>query len=130
MDFEEETGRDLFDEVFREPRDYLVEEFDLDTSTQRMDTTFIEANIKNLSRIDLVAKVLHTFLTDLPEDLLEDLPGGMAEFADREADNLFFSYEFDPDEDDVLLEASLGHASWLLERFEGEAPYCDFYSNR
>lgn len=45
MEYEEETGRDLRHEPIEEHRDYLIEEFDIDTSTQRMDSTFIEANI-------------------------------------------------------------------------------------
>jgi len=46
MEYEEETGRDLLYEVFEDHRDYLIDEFDVDGSTQRMDSTFIEANIK------------------------------------------------------------------------------------
>jgi hypothetical protein len=66
MEYEEKTGRDLLHEVFEDHRDYLIDEFDIDGNTQRMDSTFIEANIKQLSRVDLIAKVLHNFLTDLP----------------------------------------------------------------
>jgi hypothetical protein len=38
-----------------------------------MDSTFIEANIKQLSRVDLLAKVLHNFLCDLPEEIVQEL---------------------------------------------------------
>lgn len=91
-----------------------------------MDTTFIEAYIKQLCRIDLMAKVLHNFLIDLLEDLLEDLPGGMAEFAGR--DTLSMSYQLDQDEVDEVLKTFVEHAAWLLDQFEGEAPYCEFES--
>jgi len=39
-----------------------------------MDSTFIEANIKQLSRIDLIAKVVHNFLDDLPNEIVQELP--------------------------------------------------------
>lgn len=126
LEFEEETGRDLMQEVFDEHRDYLVEEFDIDTSTQRMDTTFIEANIKQLCRIDLVAKVLHTFLTDLPDELLEEVPEEMGEFAGRE--NLSLSYQLDPGDVKPRLETLVEHAAWLIDRFDGQAPYCEWQS--
>ena len=57
LGYEEETGCNLLDEVIAEYRDYFIEEFDLIAETQRRDSTFIEANIKQLSRIDLIAKV-------------------------------------------------------------------------
>jgi hypothetical protein len=59
MEYEEETGQDLLHEVFEDHRTYFQREFEIDASTQRMDSTFIEANIKQLSRVDLLAKVLH-----------------------------------------------------------------------
>jgi hypothetical protein len=72
MEHEEETGQDLLHEVFEDHRSYFQEEFEIDASTQRMDSTFIEANIKQLSRVDLLAKVLHNFLCDLlDEDVTE-----------------------------------------------------------
>jgi len=67
MEHEEETGQDLLHEVFQDHRSYLQDEFEIDESTQRMDSTFIEANIKHLSRIDLIAKVIHNFLDELAD---------------------------------------------------------------
>src|SRR5699024_9803729 len=90
MKVEEETGRDLLHEVFNDHRSYVKEEFDIDASTQRMDSTFIEANIKQLSRIDLIAKVVYSFLDDLPDEIVQELPAGMDKFAETE--NLELSY--------------------------------------
>jgi len=42
-----------------------MDEFDIDGSTRRMDSTYIDANITQLSRVDLITKVLHNFLTHL-----------------------------------------------------------------
>ena len=102
LEFEEKTGRDLMHEVFVEHRDYLHEEFDIDASTQRMDSTFIDGNIKQLSRVDLIAKVVHNFLADLPESLVEELPDEMVKFADQE--NLELSYTLPPGEVNATLE--------------------------
>jgi len=74
LEHEEETGQDLLHEVFQDHRSYLQDEFEIDASTQRMDSTFIEANIKQLSRIDLIAKVVHNFLDDLPNEIVQELP--------------------------------------------------------
>ena len=126
LEFEEETGRDLLHEVFIENRDYLQDEFDIDASTQRMDSTFIDGNIKQLSRIDLIAKVVHNFLTDLSDDNVNELPAGMATFADQE--NLELSYTLPPGEVKTTLGTLAEHAAWLVDRFEDEAAYSDLAS--
>ena len=126
LEYEEETGRDLLHEVFVEHRDYLQKEFDIDASTQRMDSTFIDGNIKQLSRIDLIAKVLHNFLSDLPEGRVKTLPDGIPTFADQE--NLELSYTLPPGEVEPTLETLAEHAAWLVDRFEDEEPYCELES--
>lgn len=126
LEYEEETGQDLLREVFEDHRNYLKQEFDIDGSTQRMDSTFIEANIKNLSRIDLIAKVVHNFLDDLPEEIVQDLPAGMEKFADTE--NLDLSYQLEPDDIQSTMETLVEHAAWLFERFENDENYADLES--
>jgi len=126
MKYEEETGQDLLHEVFEDHRTYFQREFEIDASTQRMDSTFIEANIKQLSRVDLLAKVLHNFLCDLPEEIVQELPAGMDEFADTE--NLELSYHLEPDEIPATMETLAEHIVWLVERFRGEAEYAELES--
>jgi hypothetical protein len=126
MEYEEETGQDLLHEVFEDHRTYFQREFEIDASTQRMDSTFIEANIKQLSRVDLLAKVLHNFLCDLPEEIVQELPAGMDEFADTE--NLELSYHLEPDEIPAEMETLAEHIAWLVERFRGEAEYAELES--
>jgi len=77
-----------------------------------MDSTFIEANIKQLSRIDLIAKVVHNFLDDLPNEIVQELPG-LHEFADTE--NLELSYEPEPRVVDSTMETLIEHAAWLID---------------
>ena len=126
MEFEEETGRDLLHEVFEDHRAYLMDEFDIDGSTQRMDSTYIEANIKQLSRVDLIAKVLHNFLTDLPAEIGEELPAGMDRFADVE--NLSLSYQLEPDEVSSTIDTLIEHTAWLVDRFEDKPEYASLES--
>ena len=126
LEYEEETGRDLLHEVYIEHRDYLQDEFEIDASTQRMDSTFIDGNIKQLSRIDLIAKVVHNFLRNLPDAEVADLPAGMVTFAAGE--NLELSYTLPPGEVEATLETFAEHAAWLVDRFEDEAAYSDLES--
>ena len=116
LEYEEETGRDLLHEVFEEHRDYLQDEFDIDGSTQRMDSTLVEANIKELSRMDLIGKVVYNFLNDLPEERLEELPADMEEFAEREKSEL--SYELAPEDAAAAMETLAEWAGWLVDQFD------------
>jgi hypothetical protein len=126
MEHEEETGQDLLHEVFEDHRRYFQEEFEIDASTQRMDSTFIEANIKQLSRVDLLAKVLHNFLCDLPEEIVQELPAGIEDFADT--DNLELSYQLEPGEIPATMETLAEHTAWLVDRFEDEDEYAELES--
>lgn len=126
LEHEEETGEDLLHEVFEDHRDHFQEEFDIDGSTQRMDSTFIEANIKHLSRIDLIAKVLHNFVDDFPDEIVHKLPAGIDEFASTE--NLELSYELEPDEVDSTMETLIEHTAWLVERFKDDSKYAELES--
>jgi hypothetical protein len=126
LEYEEETGDNLLHEVFEDHRNYLKKEFEIDGSTQRMDSTFIEANIKHLSRIDLIAKVVHNFLDDLPEEIVRELPAEMEKFADTE--NLDMSYQLEPGDVQSTMETLAEHAAWLVERFEKDENYNDLKS--
>ena len=126
MKYEEKTGHDLLHEVFEDHRTYFQREFEIDASTQRMDSTFIEANIKQLSRVDLLAKVLHNFLCDLPEEIVQEFPAGIDDFADT--DNLELSYQLDPGEIPATMETLAEHTAWLVERFEADNKYAELES--
>ena len=121
LEYEEETGRDLLHEVFEAHRNCLKREFQIDATTQRMDSTLIEANIKELSRMDLIGKVVYNFLNDLSPDLLRELPAGMEEFAGRDKSEL--TYEVGPSEAQAIMETLAEHAGWLVDRFEHYEPY-------
>ena len=121
LEYEKETGRSLLHEVFTEHRDYLQEEFNIDASTQRMDSTLVQANIKELSRMDLIGKVVYNFLHDLPEDHLEDLPADMEAFGAREKSEL--SYGLAPEDAAAAKETLAEWAGWLVDHFESHEGY-------
>lgn len=123
LEYEEETGRDLLQEVFDDHREYLMAEFDIDATTQRMDSTFIEANIRQLTRLDLLGTVVHNFLGELPEERLQALPDGIQEFTDVE--NLELSYEIAPEEARAMMETLAEYAAWLADHFEDEDAYAE-----
>jgi len=60
-----DTGHNPVAEVFDELVENFIEVADLDIDVQRMDSTLIEANIKHLSRIQLMRKVLSDFIEKL-----------------------------------------------------------------
>ncbi|WP_159429964.1 transposase [Halarsenatibacter silvermanii] len=59
------TGNNLIKEVFEELTDALIEIADLETEIQKMDSTMVDANIKNLSSIELMRRTLDNFVSDL-----------------------------------------------------------------
>jgi len=87
---EDETGDDLLKKVFDDVRDTLMEIFEISGVLQRADTTFIEANIKRLTRLDLFVRVLHNFVRDLPKEERETLPEHIAAFHSDKKLNLTY----------------------------------------
>jgi len=68
LDYIKETGHDPLAEVFDELVANFLDVADLDSDIQRMDSTMVKANIKHLSRIQLMRKVLDNLIKELPED--------------------------------------------------------------
>ena len=62
-----ETGNNLMEELFEELTDELIDIADLETEIQKMDSTMVDANIKHLSRIELMRRTLKNFVSDLNE---------------------------------------------------------------
>jgi len=88
--YEQENHCSLIKEVLKDISLDLKEEFGLDLSIQRMDSSLIDANIKSLTRLNLFAKILHNFLNILPEDDVNLLPEALRIL--KAAENLDISY--------------------------------------
>ncbi len=119
--YEKETGISLMKEVFKDIRDDLMEEFKIDGSTQRMDSTFIQANIKNLTRLDLFVRVLHNFLNDLSENELENIPDEIRKF--RDGENLNLTYRLKRKDVEEKLDELAEFTAWIKDRFEDDEKY-------
>ena len=126
LEYEKETGRNLMKEVFKDIRDELMEEFKIDGSLQRMDSTMIEANIKNLTRLDLFVRVLHNFLNDLPDEELETIPNKISKFKDDE--NLNLAYRLKKEEAEEKLEELAEYTVRIKDRFEDHEKYSELKS--
>jgi len=67
LDYIKETGHDPLSEIFDDLVANFLEVADLDSDIQRMDSTMVKANIKHLSRIQLMRKILDNLVKELPE---------------------------------------------------------------
>lgn len=65
LEYEAQTGRNLLAEEFEAITDQAIEQLHLDTKTQRMDSSFVGSFIKQMSRLELIVKVLQNFYRDL-----------------------------------------------------------------
>ncbi|TFH53837.1 MAG: hypothetical protein E4G91_11555 [Candidatus Zixiibacteriota bacterium] len=65
--YEAETGRNLLEEEFETIIDDALQRLDIDARKQRMDSSFVGSFIKQMSRLELVVKVLQNFYGDLDE---------------------------------------------------------------
>lgn len=58
VEYERETGINLIAKTFQNITDGQIERLALETGTQRMDSTLIQSNIRNMSRLQLLIEVL------------------------------------------------------------------------
>src|SRR6056297_797388 len=68
VDYVNDSGFNPMDKIFDKLVANFLELTDLDSDIQRMDSTMVEANIKHLTRIQLMRKVLDNLIKELPED--------------------------------------------------------------
>jgi hypothetical protein len=65
LEYEAQTGRNLLEEEFQAMAADALEELGLNAKTQRMDSSFVGSFIKQMSRLELIVKVLQNFYRDL-----------------------------------------------------------------
>jgi len=66
--YEAQTGRNLLEEEFQAMADDAWQEWGLNGQKQRMDSSFVGSFIKQMSRLELMVKVLQNFYGDLDEE--------------------------------------------------------------
>jgi hypothetical protein len=120
LDFENEHGRNLLEEEFKAITDDAIAKLKLNTKIQRMDSSMIGSCIKQMSRLELIAKVLQNFYRDLPEVEQLRWKEQLAEYIKEEADHLAFQLKRAEIEDHLK---RLG--GWLFELHEYYADQVD-----
>lgn len=116
LDYIKETGHDPLSEVFDELVANFIEVADLDTDIQRMDSTMVKANIKHLSRIQLMRKVLSNLVKELSEHKRNKIHKNILKVLD---DDSFRSYlnNFDKEE---IRDSLLGKLNSLMLLFKND----------
>lgn len=116
LEYKEETGINLMQETFKDLRDTTMEKFSIRGEEQRMDTKQIDANIKNLTRLNLFVRVLHNFLRDLPDNELDEIPEKIKKFA--KGDNLDLSHRLRSDEAKEKMGDLAEYLAWIADRYQ------------
>jgi len=119
------------DEVlFERSTEVLARVFNVDTSTQRIDSVHIKSNMRRLGRIGIFAKTIHTFLINLKrnhQELLEALAQDLVERYLQDKALSCFSL-IKPSEAQKTLETVSGDLFHLVQRFADHAQVSSMYS--
>ncbi len=95
VDYEEETGINLFDKVFSNLRDDSIKKLSVNKNIKRVDSTLIGSNIRRLNRLKLFLEVLHCFLNDLDVSSLLKVSDEIKEYKDIDTENYVFKLSND-----------------------------------
>jgi len=90
LEYEERTGKDLLGEEFKAITDETLKELGIDTRTQRMDSSFVGSNIKQMCRLELLVKVLQNIYKDLSEENQSLWKEKVSYYINQEADHVSF----------------------------------------
>jgi hypothetical protein len=90
LEYESQTGCNLLEEEFKALTDETITKLKLNTKMQRMDSTMIGSYIKQMSRLELIAKVLQNFYQDLPESEQLYWQENLAGYIEEESDHIAY----------------------------------------
>lgn len=90
FEYEARTGRNLLEEEFKGIAGDALKKLGLDTGAQRMDSSFVGSFIKQMSRLELLVKVLQNFYHDLPEAEQAGWRSRLTEYIEEEAEHISF----------------------------------------
>ncbi len=94
LDYEAETGCNLLEEEFQGITDDALKRLGIDTETQRMDSSFAGSFIKQMSRLELLVKVLQNFYRDLYQKDQEEWKSFAGEYIETEADHITYHLRY------------------------------------
>jgi len=90
LDYEAETGCNLLEEEFLGITDDALKRLGIDAETQRMDSSFVGSFIKQMSRLELLVKVLQNFYRDLRKEDQERWKSLASEYIETEAEHITY----------------------------------------
>lgn len=90
LQYEAATGVSLLEKVFSHLTDDAIHALGIDTRTQRMDSSMISSNIKKMSRLELLIKVLQNLYRDLPQEEQAKHREEVKDYIDAEAGTISY----------------------------------------
>jgi len=90
LDYEARTGRNLLEGEFQALTEGALAALGITTKTQRMDSSFVGSFIKQMSRLELVVKVLQNFYRDLNEEERARWNPQVKEYVETEAKHIAY----------------------------------------
>jgi hypothetical protein len=90
LDYEARTGRNLLEEEFQAITDKALDKLKINAKVQRMDSSMVGSFIKQMSRLELIAKVLQNFYRDLPESEQLRWREQLANYIEDEAEHIAY----------------------------------------
>ena len=90
LEYEARTGRNLLEEEFQAITDKALAKLKINAKIQRMDSSMVGSFIKQMSRLELIAKVLQNFYLDLPPVEQGRWKERLAEYVEDEAEHIAY----------------------------------------
>lgn len=125
VDYEDATGINLFEKVFKDIKDEYIEIFGVSQKIKRIDSTLIGSNIRRLKRITLFVEVLRNFVNNLDESTLSKLSSEIADY--KQVNTESYVYSMNREESKRKINEIGEHLYRVMELFR-ETPLCTLES--
>ena len=114
--YEQEHGVNLIHKASEQLTDEQLNQFQIKTGLQRMDSTMVQSNIRKMSRLQLLVEIIHRFYRMLSEE--EKQAHGELFASYVKEDSLHYCYRVNRDEIEERLVQVGKDLSAMLERFK------------
>ena len=114
--YEAEQGINLIQKACEKITDEQIQEFQVKTGLQRMDSTMVQSNIRRMSRLQLLVEIIHRLYRMLSEAEQKEHAELFAKYVKE--DSLHYCYRVNRDEIDSHLEQIGKDLERMLELFE------------
>lgn len=126
-EYERAEGINLIQKATEKITDKQIEKFKLKTGLQRMDSTQIQSNIQNMSRVQLLVEIIHRLhRVLLPEDI-EKYNERFVSYVKEDA--LHYCYRLKRDEAKTRLEEIGEDLAFFIDKFESKYHIHSAYKN-